>query len=335
MRLLTAALVLAAFAAPALAEVTAGDAAPDFTLKDQDGQEVKLSAFAAKKNVLLAFYPSDFSGGCTTQMKCFEKELKKVQDRDFVLLAISVDTVEKHAQFAKTIGARFRLLSDPDLAVAKAYGVAVPGSKGGYAARSVFVIDKQGKVRFLDRDLKVPQGTLDGTHLLAELDKVGGRPDPVAALAELPAAERDGKTVFVRFAQALLAEDLNKLDAVFDPEACARPGEAPQMQRDRRKALLDRYRALVEKNDLKSLRFEDVIDVPRSRVFTKEGATSAALTGFGSEVRDMALRLADGEMLVVGRTTAPKLGDVQVLAREVVMRVKKTGETWRIVEILS
>lgn len=335
MRLFTAALVIAAFAAPALAEVKEGDAAPDFTLKDQDGQDVKLSGVLAKKNVILAFYPSDFSGGCTTQMKCFEKELKKVQDRDFVLLAVSVDSVEKHAQFAKTIGARFRMLSDPDLAVATQYGVAVPGAKGGYAARSVFVIDKAGKVRWLNRDLKVPQGTLDGTELLAALDKVGGRADPVAALADLPAAERDGKTVFVRFAQALLAEDVNKLEAIVDPEACARPGEPPQMQRDRRKALMDRYRGLIDKNDLKSLNFDEVIDVARSKVFTKEAATPAALTGFGSDVREMSARLADGEMLVVGRTSAPKLGDVQVLAREVVMRIKKTGDAWRIVEILS
>lgn len=335
MRLFPVALVLAALAAPALAEVKPGDAAPDFALKDQDGQEVKLSSFKGRKNVLVAFYPSDFSGGCTTQMKCFDKELTKVQDRDFVLLAISVDSVERHAQFAKTIGARFKLLSDPDLAVAKSYDVAVPGAKGGHAARSVFVVDKEGKVRWLNRDLKVPQGTLDGTELLAELDKVGGRPDPIAALSELPAAERDGKTVFVRFAQALLAEDFNKLDAVVDPEACAKPGEPAQMQRERRKALMERYRALLDKNDLKSLKFEEVIDVARSRVFTKEAATPAALTAFGSDVRDVAGRLGEGEMLVVGRTSAPKLGDVQVLAREVVMRIRKTGDAWRIVEVLS
>src|SRR5262245_3516308 len=140
-------------ASTAFAEVKAGDAAPDFTLKDQDGKDVKLSSFAGKKNVLLAFYPKDGSSGCTTQMKCVQKELKKVQAHDFVVLGISVDTVESHATFASSIGVQFRLLADPDLAVAKLYDVVA--AAGGYAARAAFVVDKEGKVRWLDRDLKV------------------------------------------------------------------------------------------------------------------------------------------------------------------------------------
>jgi peroxiredoxin len=327
-----AALAVLAFASAraAFAEVKEGDAAPDFTLKDEDGQDVKFSSFAGKKNVLVAFYPKDFSGGCTTQMKCVQKELKKVQSHDFVVLAVSADPVESHARFAKQLGVQFKLLSDTDLAVAKRYDVAAAGA--AYAARAAFVVDKEGKVRWLDRSLKVPQGTLDGTDLYAAIAKVGGKVDPLAELAELPAAERDGKTVFVKFAQAFLAEDMNALDAILDPEACGRPGETQQMQRDRRKGLLERWRLFAEKHDLRSLKFEEVIDVRGTRVLAKADVTPATLTAFGPESRDLAGRLAEGELLVIGRTIAPKLDDVTVLPREVALRVRKRGEAWTIAE---
>jgi peroxiredoxin Q/BCP len=335
MRPLAAALAVLVLAAPALAEVQVGDAAPDFTLKDQDGKDVSLSSFKGQKNVVVAFYPKDFSGGCTTEMKCLVKDINKISDRGSVVLGISVDTVESHANFAKTLGIQFRLLADTDLAVAKLYGVATPSADGGYATRSAFVVDKEGKIRWLDRNLKTPKGTLEGTDVLAALDKVAGRADPLAELAALPQPERDGKTVFVKFAQALLKEDLPALDALVDPEACAKPGETSQMQRDRRKALIDRWRTLFDKNDLKTLKFEDVVDVRGTKVFAKDAATPAALTSYGADARDMATRLADGEVLVIGRTTAPKVGDVQVMTREVVMRIRKSGDAWKIVEIVS
>jgi len=328
-------IAVCALAAPAFAELAVGDAAPDFALKDQDGKEVKLSSFKGGKTVVVAFYPKDFSPGCTNEMKCLVKENNKLAARDVVVLAVSVDPVESHARFATTLGVQFRLLSDVDLAVAKQYGVYVPSAGGAFATRSAFIVDKEGKIRWLDRDLKAPVGTLVGTELAAQIEKIAAPVDPLAALASLPPAERDGKTVFVKFAQAFLAEDANALDALVDPDACGKPGETPQMQRDRRKMQLDRWRTLFEKNDLKSLKFADVIDVQGSRVFTKETATDAALTAFASDTRGVAKRLEDGELLVVGRTSAPKLGDVQVLPHEVVLRLKKTGETWKIVEVVS
>jgi peroxiredoxin Q/BCP len=334
-RFVAALLAVCAFASAAFAEISVGDAAPDFTLKDQDGKDVKLSSFKGGKTVLVAFYPKDFSTGCTNEMKCLVKETNKLKARDVVVLAISVDAVESHARFATTLGVQFRLLSDPDLAVAKAYGVYTPSAGGAFATRSAFIVDKEGKVRWLDRDLHAPVGTLVGTELYAQLDKVAAPADPLAALASLPQPDRDGKTVFVKFAQAYLAEDMNALDALVDPDACGKPGETPQMQRDRRKMQMDRWRTFFDKNDVKSLRFADVIDVEGTRVFTKETATDAALTAFGSDARAVAKRLEDGELLVVGRTSAPKLGDVQALPREVVLRVKKSGETWKITEVIS
>jgi len=59
------------------------------------------------------------------------------------------------------------------------------------------------------------------------------------------------------------------------------------------------------------------------------------MTAYGADARDMAGRVAEGEILVIGRTTAPKLAEGQVMAREVVMRIRKTGETWKILEIVA
>jgi peroxiredoxin len=312
-----------------------GEPAPDFTLKDQDGQDVKLSSFKMQKNVVLAFYPQDFTSGCTNEMKALVADYRKLRARDVMVLGISADPVDSHCRFAKQLGIQFKLLADPDCAVAKMYDVSAPSAAGAKAIRSAFLLDKEGKVRWLDRSLKVPVGTLEGTELLAQIESVAAQNDPVAALAELPKDERDGKTVFVRFSQAFLAEDMAALEPLVDPEACAKPGETPQMQRDRRKAMMDRWRSLFEKNDVKSLKFTEVVDVRGTRVLTKEGATSAALTIFGSDARAVAGRLGDGELLVVGKTTGPKLGEVPVLAREVVLRLKKTGEAWKIVEIMN
>jgi peroxiredoxin len=332
-RLAVLAVLLGVFVASAFAEVKVGDAAPDFALKDQDGNEVRLSSYRGKKNVLLAFYPADFSSSCTREIKCFARDFRKVQARDFVVLAVSVDPVESHAKFASTVGAKFPLLSDPDLAVAKLYDVAAPSATGGSAVRSAFLVDKEGKLRWLDRNLKAPD-SLDGCEILAQMDKIGGTVDPAAALAELPPAEREGKTVLVRFVQALLAEDIRAVDALLDPEACGRTGETAQMQRDRRKGFLERFRTLFDKNDLSSLKFADVVDVAKSRVLAKTDVTPAALASFGADAREMAQRLAEGELLVVGRTSAPKLGDTQVLSREVVLRLRKSGDSWRILEVV-
>jgi peroxiredoxin Q/BCP len=328
---LTAALVVAS---SAYAEVKVGDAAPDFTLKDQDGQEVKLGSFKGQKNVLLAFYVKDASPQCMAELKVLVKEQRRLASHDFVTLAVGVDPVESHSELAKRIGAKFRMLADTDLAVARLFDVYLPSAGGATAARSAFLVDKEGKVRWFDRSMKAVATSLDGTDLLAQIEKVGGKTDPVAALAELPQAERDGKTAFVRFAQALLAEDPIALDAILDPEACGKPGEPPQMQRDRRKALVDRWRAVFDKNDLKALGFDDTIDVRGTRVLTKEGATAAVLTGFSADARDVASRLAEGELLVVGRTSNPKAGDTVLLAREYAMRVRQRDGAWKIVEIV-
>jgi peroxiredoxin Q/BCP len=124
-----------------------GQAAPAFTLPDQDGHEVSLSAFAGKK-VILYFYPAASTPGCTTQACDFRDSLASLGAAGFVVLGISKDTQAKLKKFEATEGLTFPLLSDPDLTVHNAY--ATYGEKSMYGKtvmgviRSTFVINEAG-----------------------------------------------------------------------------------------------------------------------------------------------------------------------------------------------
>src|SRR3989344_6257065 len=99
-----------------------GDTAPDFTLKDQNQNNVSLSSFKGK-NVLLAFYSFDFSPVCTDEFSCIQKDLAKFNNEDTQVLGISVDSHWSHKAFAEKLNISFHLLSDFSKEVCKAYGV--------------------------------------------------------------------------------------------------------------------------------------------------------------------------------------------------------------------
>jgi peroxiredoxin Q/BCP len=127
-----------------------GDRAPDFSLpwasKDGVGNEQWFSLTAQRgKTLVLAFYPADFTKSCTAQMQSFTERYDELFGSDVVVAAVSHDSLETHARFASSLGVPFKLLSDPDLAVAKKYGSA---ASDGRARSSVFVIDKNGKVAY-------------------------------------------------------------------------------------------------------------------------------------------------------------------------------------------
>lgn len=333
--LAAAVLLVAAVPAPrALADVAVGAEAPDFTLKDQDGKDVTLSSFRGKKNVVVAFYPKDFSPGCTTQMKCVTKEWRKIEERGATVLAISGDPVAKHKEFAVALGVRFPLLSDPDFAVTKKYGVFVPSTDGGYAARSVFLVDHAGNVRWAERDF-VPPRTLEGGEFLRQLDAIKPADvDPAAALAALPSPEKEAKTVLVRYVQAVLREDLPAVDALLHESYGLRASESAAMAKERRRADLERLRKIHDAADLKSLAFGDVIDLRDARVFAKgEHEKPGALGGYGDVARKAAADLAEGDLLVAARTKAPKLGETEVIPRELCLTLRKAGEAWKVLAI--
>jgi len=123
-----------------------GHTAPDFTLKDQNQKEVKLSNFAGKKKVVLVFYPLDWSPVCTNEHACFVNEMKQFETLDAEVLGVSVDSVWSHKAYAEKMGIKYSLLADfhPKGATGEKYGVYL-GEKG-ITGRAIFIVDKQGKV---------------------------------------------------------------------------------------------------------------------------------------------------------------------------------------------
>lgn len=127
--------------------ITVGQQAPDFTLKANDDKEYKLSDLKGK-NVVLAFYPLDFSPVCTNEHSCVRDDLSHFQNLNAQVFGISVDSTWAHKAFAEKLGLKYPLLADfhPKGAVAEKYGVYL--AERGITARAVVVIDTGGIVRF-------------------------------------------------------------------------------------------------------------------------------------------------------------------------------------------
>lgn len=123
-----------------------GDTAPDFTLPSTVKDKVSLSDFRGKKNVLLLFYPLDFSPVCSVENKQCSQMLPASGAEDVQVLGISVDSLWSHKAFAAQNGISYPLLADfnPKGDVARKYGVYL--EEKGFAARTAFVIGKDGKI---------------------------------------------------------------------------------------------------------------------------------------------------------------------------------------------
>ena len=147
-----------------------GDTAPDFTLPDQEGNEVTLSGLRGK-NVVLYFYPKADTPGCTTQACGVRDHQADYASADAVVLGVSPDQVKAVSKFDEKYGLGFPLLADSDHAVAEAYGVWVQKSMYGRTymgnERTTFVIDPEGKIADVLR--KVKPAEHDGL-VLAALD---------------------------------------------------------------------------------------------------------------------------------------------------------------------
>jgi len=126
--------------------IAAGQKAPDFTLQNQDKKEVKLSDFAGKKNVVLMFYPLDWSPVCTNEHACFVNDMKQFETLDAEVLGVSVDSVWSHKAYADKMGIHYSLLADfhPKGAMSDKYGVYL--SDKGITARSIIIVNKDGNV---------------------------------------------------------------------------------------------------------------------------------------------------------------------------------------------
>ena len=128
--------------------IEVGTKAPDFELKNQHGETVKLSDFRGEKNVVLLFYPFAFTGVCTGELCELRDNLPRFEDRDTQLLAVSNDSIHTLRVFAEQEGLEYPLLSDfwPHGEASRAYGVF--DEEKGCAVRGTFIIDKEGVVRW-------------------------------------------------------------------------------------------------------------------------------------------------------------------------------------------
>jgi peroxiredoxin (alkyl hydroperoxide reductase subunit C) len=150
--------------------LSVGDSAPDFTLPTHNEGELNLAWYQGRKNVVLAFYPADWTPVCANQIPGYQSEIETFERHNCQLLAISVDSIPSHMAWAKSLGGlSFPLMSDfwPHGDVARKYGVL---TKKGYCERVVFLIDQKGIIRFIDH---VPIAELpDNRRLFEELVKL-------------------------------------------------------------------------------------------------------------------------------------------------------------------
>ncbi len=173
----------AASAAPAV-ELKVGDTAPDFTLPASDGKTYKLSDFRGKQAVVVAWFPRAFTQGCTIECKSLAENGDKIKKYDVTYFMASTDSVAENTKFAQATtvtlqgrgggpatvvekkAADFPMLSDESKSVAGAYGVL---SRGNFANRWTFYIDKNGKIASIDKAVQPATSAEDMMAKLSEL----------------------------------------------------------------------------------------------------------------------------------------------------------------------
>lgn len=153
--------------------IDVGALAPDFTLKDQNGRPVTLSAYQHVRDVLLVFFPLAFTGVCQRELDEIQSHLADYVNERTQTLAISVGPPPTHKVWSKQSGFTFPVLSDfwPHGAVAQAYGVF--NGDAGFANRGTFVIDRTGVVRLAE--MNGPGEPRDQAVWVDALAALGGR----------------------------------------------------------------------------------------------------------------------------------------------------------------
>lgn len=137
--------LFAGLAVSAVAEMPeVGDTAPPFTGTDQDGKTVALADFAGKTNVLLYFYPKDFTGGCTKEACGFRDRMGDLQTNNVAVIGVSFDPAETHKKFIAQYNLNFTLLADTNGAITKIYDVKMPMMN--MDKRVSFLIGTDGKI---------------------------------------------------------------------------------------------------------------------------------------------------------------------------------------------
>src|SRR5579863_3970027 len=153
-----------------------GTDAPDFELPSNElengrpGKKVKLSDFRGKKNVVLAFYPLDFSPVCSTEHACFVEDFSEIEKTGAQVLGVSVDSVWTHMAFAKHLKLTYPLLADfqPRGEMAAKYGLFLADK--GITGRATVIVDKSGKVAWV-KEQEIPEAR-DDKAILEQLARM-------------------------------------------------------------------------------------------------------------------------------------------------------------------
>ena len=150
-----------------------GSSTPDFTLTGSIGAEdtdVSLSDYAGK-NLIIVFYPLDFSPVCSVQIPDYNEKIEEIRSKNADVIAINRDSAFAHKAWSEHLGGiQFPLLADMNLEVSKQFGMAL--EEVGITNRGVFIIDGSGKVAFSHVENAPPDNTIEMEVVLAELDKL-------------------------------------------------------------------------------------------------------------------------------------------------------------------
>jgi thioredoxin-dependent peroxiredoxin len=131
-------------------ELHEGALAPDFTMRDVQGNISRLSDLKGKKDIVVYFYPEDFTPGCTTQAAEFSRDYEKFKEAGIEIVGISPNEEESHEKFRQKMGIPYPLVADTEKDVSKSYGVyglkKFMGREYMGVNRSTFLVDKTGKI---------------------------------------------------------------------------------------------------------------------------------------------------------------------------------------------
>jgi peroxiredoxin Q/BCP len=143
-----------------------GDPAPDFTLPASDGHEYTLSEFRGRRNVVIAWFPKAFTGGCTVECRSLGAQGSLVDRPNVQFFAASVDSVETNAEFGAALDLPYPILSDPTRRVARAYGVL---GASGFASRWTFYVGLDGRILDIDKHVRTTSHGHDVVERLAAI----------------------------------------------------------------------------------------------------------------------------------------------------------------------
>src|ERR1700686_5148668 len=149
-----------------------GAAAPDFTLNSQENKAVSLHDFKGKW-VVLYFYPKDFTSGCTVEAHNFQRDLAQYEQKNAVIVGVSVQDEDSHQKFCTKEGLSFKLLADTKQEVSSQYDSVMTYNDATFSARHTFLIDPQGKVQKVWLEVKPDKNS---EEVLAALTQLQGGP---------------------------------------------------------------------------------------------------------------------------------------------------------------